>query len=66
MLKSARPNPSAPVVQWDTAERRRSGLCLNQARRQFLAAPRAVIVDRTVDPKTVVAQENFGGGAGAQ
>jgi hypothetical protein len=32
----------------------------------MLAAPMAVIVDRGVDPKTVVDVGNFAGGAGAQ
>jgi len=33
---------------------------------EMLAAPMAVIVDRTVDPKAVVDMGNFGGGSGAQ
>jgi hypothetical protein len=38
----------------------------DQSWQEMLAAPMAVIVDRTVDPKSVVAEGNFGGGAGAQ
>ena len=38
----------------------------DQSWQEMLAAPMAVIIDRTVDPKTVVSQGNFGGGAGAQ
>jgi hypothetical protein len=38
----------------------------DQSWQEMLAAPMAVIVDRTVDPKTVVAEGNFAGGAGAQ
>jgi hypothetical protein len=38
----------------------------DQSWQEMLAAPMAVIVDRTVDPKTVVSQGSFVGGAGAQ
>jgi hypothetical protein len=38
----------------------------DQSWQEMLAAPMAVIVDRTVDPKSVVSLGNFGGGAGAQ
>ena len=38
----------------------------DQSWQEMLAAPMAVIVDRTVDPKTVVDMGNFAGGAGAQ
>jgi len=38
----------------------------DQSWQEMLAAPMAVIVDRTVDPKAVVDMGNFGGGAGAQ
>jgi hypothetical protein len=48
------PDPSA-TVHWG-----------DQSWQEMLAAPMAVIVDRTVDPKTVVSLGNFGGGAGAQ
>jgi hypothetical protein len=38
----------------------------DQSWQEMLAAPMAVIVDRSVDPKTVVGEGNFAGGAGAQ
>jgi hypothetical protein len=38
----------------------------DQSWQEMLAAPMAVIVDRNVDPKSVVAEGNFGAGAGAQ
>jgi hypothetical protein len=38
----------------------------DQSWQEMLAAPMAVIVDRTVDPKTVVDMGRFAGGAGAQ
>ena len=48
------PDPAA-TVHWG-----------DQSWQEMLAAPMAVIVDRTVDPKSVVAEGNFAGGAGAQ
>jgi hypothetical protein len=38
----------------------------DQSWQEMLSAPMAVIVDRTVDPKTVVERGGFPGGAGAQ
>jgi hypothetical protein len=38
----------------------------DQSWQEMLAAPMAVIVDRAIDPKTVVSTGNFAGGAGAQ
>jgi hypothetical protein len=38
----------------------------DQSWQEMLAAPMAVIVDRAVDPKSVVSEGSFAGGAGAQ
>jgi len=48
------PDPTA-TVHWG-----------DQSWQEMLAAPMAVIVDRSVDPKTVVKDGQFAGGAGAQ
>jgi hypothetical protein len=48
------PDPTA-TVRWG-----------DQSWQEMLTAPMAVIVDRTVDPKTVVRRGGFGDAAGAQ
>jgi hypothetical protein len=48
------PDPAA-TVHWG-----------DQSWQEMLAAPMAVIVDRSVDPATVISQGNFAGGADAQ